>query len=449
MVGYPPPKDFKNMVRSKMIKNCPITPANIAAANKIFGPDAASLKGKTTRTTPKPVLIDHVKIPNQSIDINKEVTLAADVMFVDGLPFLSSTSHNMKFTTTEYVPRRTNPILIKSLNKILSLYSNRGFKVTTALVDRGFESLQDDLTGLLLNTTAASEHVPNIEHQIRVMKERARAIRSNLPFQHLPSRMIIELINFVTLWLNAFPPSSGISDTFIPKTIVTGTALEYEKHCKLPFGAYVETHEERSQTNTLYERAQGAICLDPTSNFQGSYKCLCLNTGRKITRKQFREVPMPEHVIKGVYAIAERDKQLGDMVFTDRDGNPIGDNDDDDAIDGTNDTDITGVDINNSSTAMEDDGNHADMEEEQAESEASEQHGTTDNGPGTLLEPSANDGSLSLPVDPNKTAEMSASFEEEHETAGVDDKIDLLAGIDTIEEDSETTLNGIAPDEPP
>jgi hypothetical protein len=222
---------------------------------------------------------------------------------------------------------------------------------------------------------------------------------------------------------------------------MTGTALDYEKHCKLPFGAYVETHEERSRTNTLYERTQGAICLGLTSNFQGSYKFLCLNTGRKITRKQIREVPMPEHVIKRIEAIAERDKQLGDMVFTDRDDNPIGNYDDDNAVDDTNDTDITGVDIKNS---------NADMEEEQAESEASEQHGTTDNGPeGILLEPSANDESLYLLVDPNQTAEVSAPFEEEHETAGVDDEIDLLAGIDMIEEDSETALNGIAPDEPP
>jgi hypothetical protein len=52
-------------------------------------------------------------------------------------------------------------------------------------------------------------------------------------------------------------------------------------------------------------------------------------------------------------------------------------------------------------------------------------------------------------VDPNQTAEVSAPFEEEHETAGVDDEIDLLAGINTIEEESETALNGIAPDNPP
>jgi hypothetical protein len=112
---------------------------------------------------------------------------------------------------------------------------------------------------------------------------------------------------------------------------------------------------------------------------------------------------MPEHVIKRVAAIVERDKQFGDMVFTDRYGNPIGNYDDENAVDDTNDTDITGVDINNS---------NADMEEEQAESEASEQRGTTYNGPAViLLEQSANDESLSLPVDPNQTAEVSAPFE--------------------------------------
>jgi hypothetical protein len=49
MVGYPSNKDFNNIVRSNMINNCPVTPKRISAANKIFGPDIASMKGKTTR----------------------------------------------------------------------------------------------------------------------------------------------------------------------------------------------------------------------------------------------------------------------------------------------------------------------------------------------------------------------------------------------------------------
>jgi hypothetical protein len=75
------------------------------------------------------------------------------------------------------------------------------------------------------------------------------------------------------------PPSSGISKTYSPRTIMTGTTLDYNKHCKLPFGAYVETHEMNTPTNTMKEITRAEICLDPTVNFQGSYKFLCLRTG--------------------------------------------------------------------------------------------------------------------------------------------------------------------------
>jgi hypothetical protein len=148
-------------------------------------------------------------------------------------------------------------------------------------MDRELECLRDDIRGVVLNTTATSKHVPEIERQIRVVKERARAIWSTLPFNAIQNRMIVELVTFVMLWLNAFPPSSGVSKTYSPRTIMTGTTLDYSKHCKLTFGAYVETHEENNPTNNMKERTRAAICLGPTTNFQGSYKFLCLRTGRR------------------------------------------------------------------------------------------------------------------------------------------------------------------------
>jgi hypothetical protein len=73
-------------------------------------------------------------------------------------------------------------------------------------MDREFECLRDNLRRITLNTTAASEHVPEIEQQIRVIKERSRAIWSTLIFTKVPKRIIVELINFVVLWLNVPPP---------------------------------------------------------------------------------------------------------------------------------------------------------------------------------------------------------------------------------------------------
>jgi hypothetical protein len=78
-------------------------------------------------------------------------------------------------------------------------------------MDREFECLRSNLPELNLNTTAASDHVPDVERQMRVLKERSRAILSTLPFQAIPGRIIIELVYYAAFWLNAFPPSSGVS----------------------------------------------------------------------------------------------------------------------------------------------------------------------------------------------------------------------------------------------
>jgi hypothetical protein len=129
-----------------------------------------------------------------------------DIMFVCGLPFMVSILRKIKFTTVEYLPGRKQPMRIKSLRKILRLYQNCGFKVETALVDREFECLRDDIPELNLNTTAASEHFPDIERQIRVIKERMRSIKSTHPFKRLPARIVIEMMQYAVLWLNGFPP---------------------------------------------------------------------------------------------------------------------------------------------------------------------------------------------------------------------------------------------------
>jgi hypothetical protein len=87
MVGYPSEKDFKNMVSSSMIRNCPVKPEDISVGNKIFGPNVASLKGKTVRATQDPILTEYVQIPKEIVDLNKDVTLTADAMFVGGAGF--------------------------------------------------------------------------------------------------------------------------------------------------------------------------------------------------------------------------------------------------------------------------------------------------------------------------------------------------------------------------
>jgi hypothetical protein len=83
MVATPSPRDFQGKVRHNMLKDCPITNADITNAHTIFGTDLATIRGKTVRRRPKRVITDYVNIPRELVEVNQRVTLAADVMFVN------------------------------------------------------------------------------------------------------------------------------------------------------------------------------------------------------------------------------------------------------------------------------------------------------------------------------------------------------------------------------
>ncbi len=84
------------------------------------------------------------------------------------------------------------------------------------------------------------------------------------------------------MWLNSLPVANGISTTWSPREIILGHPLDYTHHCRAPFGAYCEAHDENTPTNDMTTHGTPAICLGPTGNFQGTYTFLSLVTGQVI-----------------------------------------------------------------------------------------------------------------------------------------------------------------------
>ena len=121
------------------------------------------------------------------------------------------------------------------------------------LADPEFQFLEYKVSSTRLNTAGARDQTPEVERQIKAIKERMRANIDNLPFPSFTLNMVIELVKHVVMLLNAFPPKSGLSITYIPRTIMTGKMLDWKNKCTLPFGDYSQMHEERNITNTLRE----------------------------------------------------------------------------------------------------------------------------------------------------------------------------------------------------
>ena len=112
--------------------------------------------------------------------------------------------------------------------------------------------------------------------------------------------MVIELNNYIAHYLNAFPAKGGVSMNQPPGTIVTGISINCKKHCRLEFGQYVQVHEENTPRNSMQARSSGAIALGPDHGQSGGYYFMSLNTGKRIHRRSWTELPMPNGVVKRV-----------------------------------------------------------------------------------------------------------------------------------------------------
>jgi hypothetical protein len=104
MLGNPSEKDYQGLVSGNLVNNCPISSSNVSNARAIFGPDLASVRGKTVGKKPAPVVMDYVAVPHTLVEANKVITLAADVFFVDGTAFLLTVGRHLKFVTAKHVP---------------------------------------------------------------------------------------------------------------------------------------------------------------------------------------------------------------------------------------------------------------------------------------------------------------------------------------------------------
>jgi Reverse transcriptase (RNA-dependent DNA polymerase) len=341
IIGRPSTKTYLSIVDNNLLPDCPVTRDDIIAAERIFGPDVGSLKGKTVRKTSPPVKPEYANIPATIMSRYQQVTLAGDIMFVNKLPFFVTISRHIRFSTSEFLKNKKSDTIFQAIKHVHQTYTKRGFKVKTLLLDGEFDKdgLNGEVAGLgcNMNAVAREEHVPEIERNIRTIKDRSRSVVTVLPFQQIPARIVIELIHYCVFWLNSFPRKHGISDALSPRAIVVGAKVNYNNHCKLEFGTYVQTHEQHD--NSMTPRTTGAIALRPSGNAQGGHYFFSLTSGKRLLRNQWTLLPMPADVIDRIHKMSRRSPDTPALEFANGAGVSIDDDDDDDDSDYDDDDD--------------------------------------------------------------------------------------------------------------
>jgi hypothetical protein len=222
-LGCPTIQDLKAIIRMNTIANCPVTINDIDLAEKIYGKDVASIKGKTTRQKPTPVIQNMVEIPPELKDAQQNVDLCFDTLFINGMAILSTISKRIKYRTIEWLPERTMEAYKNALKNIIKIYNEAGFKVSTLSCDREYIPLINEIQeefNITPNYPSSQEHVPEAKRNNRVIKERMRAVFHSLPFKAIPKIMIKFLAMECKKKLNYFPPKGGVSKYYSPREIL-------------------------------------------------------------------------------------------------------------------------------------------------------------------------------------------------------------------------------------
>ena len=96
ILGHPSSKELSQVVSNNFgINNCPINPIDISNTDAIYGRDLGGIKGKTVRKKPERVQGDIIQIPKDFYKLHRFVTLTADIMYVNGVPFLTTSSRKI------------------------------------------------------------------------------------------------------------------------------------------------------------------------------------------------------------------------------------------------------------------------------------------------------------------------------------------------------------------
>ncbi len=86
-----------------------------------------------------------ITIPRNILTQIQSVTLAADVMFVNGAPFMVTISRKIQLRTADHLITCTAESLTNSLTCVINLYARGGYTVNLIMMDQEFVKLREKL----------------------------------------------------------------------------------------------------------------------------------------------------------------------------------------------------------------------------------------------------------------------------------------------------------------
>ena len=162
----------------------------------IFGPDISTLKGKTSRKTPRAILEDLIKVPPELVRKHSSIELCIDTMYINRISFLTSIGYPLYYWKTVHISDGKSETLYENLDKILRIYNSGCYRVNIIHCNNGFRAMMDDVKDELncvMNYTNAQDDEPHAEQNNRTIKNQIRVGLHRSTYKTIPDVMIRQL----------------------------------------------------------------------------------------------------------------------------------------------------------------------------------------------------------------------------------------------------------------
>ena len=123
IISAPSTKNFKTILRSNRIKDCPVVEKDVYITEEIFGPAVTTLKGNSARRNPRIILEDLITVPPELLHKHSSIELCIDVIYVNKIGFLTSIGYPIFYRKTLHVSDGKTETLYNKLDKILHIYN--------------------------------------------------------------------------------------------------------------------------------------------------------------------------------------------------------------------------------------------------------------------------------------------------------------------------------------
>ena len=110
-MGVPTIGNFKYIIKSNQIKNCPVTLDDIDGAEKSHGNDILCIEGKPMRQNPTTTTIVNITTPKELKERNKNITPCIDIVCINEIGFVTTMSHPLHSRGHKHIKQHKRFIL--------------------------------------------------------------------------------------------------------------------------------------------------------------------------------------------------------------------------------------------------------------------------------------------------------------------------------------------------